>query len=83
MKDSMWFFQKISLGLTIVNGLLLALADNKMTAQEIMNLINVTLQGLGLSGNVTGDAFQVVYEPDGSITVKISKELVDKINFSI
>ena len=81
--DSMWFFQKLSLGLAIVNGIALALVDKKVTVDEIINLINTLLMGVADDLKITLADLQITTNSDGSVSITLSKELVDKLNFKV
>ena len=77
--DSMWFFQKISLGLALVNGLMIALADNKITVPEIVNLINTVIGGIAPDLKINVSDITINENADGSVSLNISKELVEKL----
>lgn len=82
-KDSMWFFQKISLGLALVNGILVSMADNELTMDEIVNIINTALAGFAADLKLTPGDLQVFYKDDGSVAIMLSAELVKKFNISL
>ena len=79
-KNSMWFFQKISLGMAIVNAILMALADSKITMDEIVNIVNTILQGFAEDIKLNADDLTVLYNSDGSISISISSNLVSKLS---
>ncbi len=79
-KNSMWFFQKISLGMAIVNAILMALADSKITMDEIVNIVNTILQGFAEDVKLNADDLQVFYKEDGSIAIMLSADLVAKMS---
>lgn len=82
-KDSMWFFQKISLGLALVNGILVAMADKKLTAQEIINLMNIALAGIAEDIKIGIDDVSFIFNDDGSMDIHLSAKLVDKLNIGL
>lgn len=81
--DSMWIFQKLSLGLALVNGVALAMMDKKITAAEIVNLMNTLLSGVADDLKVNLGDLQIVENADGSMSIVLSKELVEKLNFKV
>ena len=81
--DSMWFFQKISLGLALVNGIMLALADNKITVSEMVNLINTVMMGIAPDLKIGMDDITIVENADGSVSLNLSADLVSKLSLSI
>lgn len=42
--DAMWFFQKMSLGLVVVNAIGMALADKKITVSEMIQIVQPVVQ---------------------------------------
>lgn len=80
MALSMGFFSKMMFGMGLANAILMALADNKLTPQEVVQILQYTLTGLGTEFKLTTDDFQVTYNEDGSVSLNFSKELIDKIN---
>lgn len=79
----MWIFQKLSLGLALVNGVALAMMDKKITAAEIVNLMNTLLSGVADDLKVNLGDLQIVENADGSMSIVLSKELVEKLNFKV
>lgn len=82
-KDSMWFFQKISLGLALVNGLLVAMADKKLTAKEVVDLMNIALMGIAEDIKININDISFMFNEDGSMSINLSAALVDKLNIGL
>lgn len=83
MAISMNFFSKMMFGMGLANAVLMALADNKMTAQEIMGILQFAVSGMGVNFKILPEDFQIVPNEDGSVALVFSKKLIDKLNFSI
>ena len=83
MGKSLGYISKLLLGMSLLNSILLALADNKLTAVEVVDTFNVLLAGLGAEFKLTPGAFNVFYKSDGSVMVEFSKELIDKLNLEL
>ena len=83
MAISMNIFSKMMFGMGLANAILMALMDNKMTAAEMLQIMQYAITGLGAEFKLTTDDFQVVANEDGSVDLKFSKRLVDKLNFSV
>ena len=83
MKDSLWFFQKISLGLALVNGILLAMADNKLTIDEIVSLINTAIAGFAPDMKISVDDIQIEYTDDKALVITLEPELVNKFSIGL
>ena len=81
--DSMWFFQKISLGLSLVNGIMLALADNKITVSELVNMVNLVMAGIAPDLKIGLDDITIIENPDGSVAITLSAELVSKLAITV
>jgi hypothetical protein len=82
MPISMNFFSRMMFGLGLANAILMALADSKITALEITQILQYAMTGLG-GGKITPEDFQIVPNEDGSIALVFSKTLVDKIKLNI
>lgn len=83
MAMSMNIFTKMMFGMGLANAVMMALADNKMTATEMVQILQYAITGLGGEFKLTTEDFQVVPNEDGSIALVFSKKLVDKLNFSL
>lgn len=83
MAISMNIFSRMMFGMGLANAILMALADNKMTATEMVQIMQYAVTGLGAEFKLTTDDFQVVTNEDGGIALVFSKKLVDKLNFSV
>jgi hypothetical protein len=80
---NMNFFTKMMFGMGLANAILMALADNKLTPQEITQILQFAMAGLGTEFKLTTEDFQVVPNEDGSIALVFSKKLVDKLNLAL
>jgi len=83
MAISMNFFSRMMFGMGLANAILLALADSKLNAGEIMQILQFAVTGMGAEFKLSVEDFQVVPNEDGSIALVFSKRLVDKLNFSV
>jgi len=83
MAISMNFFSRMMFGMGLANAVLMALQDNKMTAQEMTSILQYAVSGLGLEFKLSTEDFQVIPNEDGSLSLVFSKRLVDKLNFSL
>jgi hypothetical protein len=70
-------------GMGLANAVLMALADSKVTPQEIMGILQFAVSGMGVNFTITSADFQIVPNEDGSVAIVFSKKLIDKLNFSI
>jgi hypothetical protein len=83
MAISMNIFTKMMFGMGLANAILMALADNKMTASEMLGILQFAISGIAPDFKLSLEDFQVIQAEDGSISLVFSKKLVDKLNFSI
>lgn len=81
--DAMWFFQKMSLGLTIVNAIGMALADKKITVAEMLQIIQPVLQSVAPDVKIGPNDIMFEERVDGSVAIVLSPYLVDKLAFSV
>ena len=83
MAISMNFFSKMMFGMGLANAILMALADSKLTAAEITQILQSAISGLAPDFKLSTEDFTVVPNEDGSIALVFSKKLVDKLNFNL
>ena len=83
MALSMNFFSKMMFGMGLANAMLMALADNKMTAAEILQILQYAVSGLGVDFKLSAEDFVISMNEDGSVSLTFSKKLVDKLNFTV
>ena len=76
----MWFLGKLSLGLAIVNSIVMALADSKLTMDEILQIANTIIQGFAEDFKLKIDDIQVFSKDDGTVVILLSKDLVEKFS---
>lgn len=79
-KKDMWFLGKLSLGLAIVNSIIMALADSKLTMDEILQIANTIIQGFAEDFKLKIDDVQVFSKDDGTVVILLSKDLVEKFS---
>ena len=77
-KLSASFFRRMTLGMSLVAGILAAYEDEKFTKDEIVGLLNQLFLGLGAEVNFSG--LSVMPAEDGGIDVHLPKELIDKLS---
>ena len=77
------FFSKMMFGMGLANAILMALADSKVTAAEILQILQFAVSGLGVDFKLGVDDFVITTNEDGSISLTFSKKLVDKLNFNM
>jgi hypothetical protein len=83
MAISMNFFSKMMFGMGLANAMLMALADSRVTAAEVIGILQFAVSGAGINFKILPEDFVVVANEDGSMSITFSKKLIDKLNFSI
>lgn len=83
MAISMNFFSKMMFGMGLANAMMMALADSKVTPQEILGILQFAVSGAGINFKILPEDFLIVSNEDGSVSITFSKRLIDKLNFSI
>ena len=83
MAISMNFFSKMMFGMGLANAMLMALADSRVTAAEVISILQFAVSGAGINFKILPEDFVVVANEDGSMSITFSKRLIDKLNFSI
>lgn len=81
--DAMWFFQKMSLGLMVVNAIGMALADKKITVNEMIQIIQPVVQTVAPDVKISPNDISFEERVDGSVAIVLSPYLVDKLAFSV
>jgi hypothetical protein len=76
------YMNTLTMALTIANALIMAIADKKLTAPEIIGIVNSVLAALGVSGLPT-NAIKIKYNANGSLSIILAKDLVDKIQLNL
>lgn len=82
-KDSMWFFQKLTLGLALVNGILMALADKKLTLEEIVGIVNSILAGFADDLKISIDDLDIELTDDGAVIITLEPDLAKKLAITL
>lgn len=82
MKDSKSVIGKLGMALAIANSIIIALADSKVTADEIISIVNTIMQGLGLDV-VPPKAIKIKITPAGSLSITIDKSIVGKLQIKV
>lgn len=77
-KLSASFFRRMTLGMSLVAGVLAAYEDEKFTKEEIIGLLNSLFLGLGAEVNFSG--LSVMPAEDGGLDIHLPKELIDKLS---
>ena len=77
-KMSASFYRRLTLGMALVSGVLLAYEDEKFTKDEIVMILNQLFVGLGMEVNFSG--MSVVPAEDGGLDVHLPPELIDKLS---
>ena len=83
MAISMNFFSKMMFGMGLANAVLMALADSKVTPDEIKGVLQFAMSGMGVNFKILPEDFQIITNEDGSVALVFSKKLIDKLSFSI
>ena len=83
MAMSLNTFQKMMFGMGLANAILMALVDNKLTAGEMIQVMQYAVTGLGGKFKVTTDDFTVLPNEDGSVDLHFSERLVNKLSISV
>lgn len=81
--DAMWFFQKMSLGLMVVNAIGMALADKKITVSEMIQIVQPVVQTVAPDVKIGPNDIAFEERADGSVAIVLSAYLVDKLAFSV
>lgn len=82
-KDSMWFFQKLTLGLALVNGILMALADKKLTLEEIVGIVNSILAGFADDLKISIDDLNIELTDDEAVIITLEPDLAKKLAITL
>ena len=77
-KLSASFFRRMTLGMAMVSGVLLAYEDGKLTKEEIVALLNQLFVGLGMEVDFGG--MSVVPAADGGLDVHLPPELLARLS---
>jgi hypothetical protein len=81
--DAMWFFQKMSLGLMVVNTIGIALADSKITVSELIQIVQPLVQTVAPDVKLSPNDISFEERADGSVAIVLSPYLVDKMAFKM
>jgi len=81
--DAMWFFQKMSLGLVVVNAIGMALADKKITVSEMIQIVQPVVQVVAPDVKIMPEDILFEERQDGSVAIVLSANLVDKMAFKV
>lgn len=81
--ESMWFFQKLTLGLAIVNGILMAMADKNLTLAEIVSIINSILAGFADDLKIKVEDLNIELMDDGAVVITLEPDLAKKLAIKI
>jgi hypothetical protein len=77
-KLSASFFRRMTLGMSLVAGVLAAYEDEKFTKEEMVGILNQLFIGLGAEVNFSG--LSVFPAEDGGLDIHLPKELMDKLS---
>lgn len=80
--NAMWFFEKMSLGLLVVNAIGMALADKKITVSEMIQIVQPIIMTVAPDVKISPNDIAFEYRQDGSVAIVISPYLVEKLAFS-
>ena len=75
------FFRRMTLGMSLVGTLLMTLEDEKITKEEMVMMLNQLFQGLGTEVDFKG--LIVIGNPDGSVSIMIPAEVMEKLEFKL
>ena len=81
--DALWFFQKMSLGMMVVNAIGMALADKNVTTSEMIQILQPVIQVIAPDVKLSPNDIMLEDRADGSAAIVLSPYLVDKIAFSV
>ena len=81
-KNSMAYFSKIYLAMGIISSAMMASEDGKITGAEMIGIVTMALQGMGMSGlDLKGIA--LVPSPDGGVNLYFPPGVVDKLHINV
>ena len=80
---SMNTYSKMMFGLMLTNALLMAMQDNKLTAVEALQIMQMLVQMTGGKFKLTTDDFSVLPDDDGGMDIHLSARLVEKISLTV
>jgi hypothetical protein len=81
MKLSASFFRRMTLGMSLVGTILMAIEDNKISKEEMVMMLNQLFQGLGAEVDFKGLIVQG--NEDGSVSLTIPAEVMKKLEFKL
>ena len=81
-KNTMNYFSKMILGMSIISQALMAAEDGVITSGEMLAVFNSALQGMGMNG-IDLKGISVTTNEDGSVSINLPKKLVDKLNIKV
>lgn len=79
-KMSASFFRRMTLGMAMVSGVMLAYEDGKLTKEEIVALLNQLFAGLAPELKVDFGAMSVMVAGDGGLDIHLPPELISKLS---
>jgi hypothetical protein len=77
-KMSASFFRRMTLGMALVSGVMMAYEDEKLTKEEIVGILNQLFIGLGMEVDFHG--MTVIPTADGGIDIHLPSELIGKLS---
>ena len=81
-KNTMAYFSKVYLAMGIITAAMVASEDGKITAPEMIGIVNMALTGMGMSGlDLKGIA--LVPAADGGVNLYFPPKVVEKLHINV
>jgi len=81
-KNSMAYFSKIYLAMGIISSAMMASEDGKITGAEMIGIVTMALQGMGMSG-IDLKGIALVPAADGGVNLYFPPGVVDKLHINV
>lgn len=77
------YFSRIMFGLSLVNAVLMAAADKKITKAEVQMITSVIMSGLGVNLKLLPTDLDLEWREDGSVALVFSPNLLAKLKLAM
>jgi hypothetical protein len=81
-KNSMAYFSKIYLAMGIISSAMMASEDGQITGAELIGIVTMALQGMGMSG-IDLKGIALLPADNGGLNLYIPPNVVDKLHISV
>jgi hypothetical protein len=81
-KNAMNYFSKFMLAMACVNAALMAAEDNKITAPEMISIVNTALMGMGMAG-IDLKGITLLPTEEGGVNLYFPPAVVNKLHINV